>query len=1430
MRRKLILILSFALLVSILPLGRFLRVVPTAHAAAFTAGNLVVYRVGTGSGTLGTSAAAVFLDEYTPSGTLVQTIAMPTAVSGSNRRLTAAGSSTSEGFLTRSADGQYIVLAGYDADVGTATVASTTSATVNRVIGRVDASGTVNTSTALTDAISAGNARSAASTNGTDLWISGTSSGGGIRYATLGATTSTQISTTPTNLRQVNIFGGQLYVSSMSGTTRMATVGSGTPTTGSQTITNLTGLDSTNVNGPYGFFFADLNGGVAGNDTLYIADESSNIIRKFSLVSGTWTANGSVSATAVRGLTGAVNGGSVTLYVTSNGTTLSSLTDASGYNATITGSLTTLATAGSNTAFRGVALAPASGGGGGSTNPSGSGSATPSTVSPGDSTLLTVSVTPGTNPTSTGLAVTGNLTSIGGSSTQQFFDNGTNGDATSGDNIFSFSTTVAPGTTNGAKSLPVTITDAQARTGNTSISLTVQSPPTITAIYVIQGSNTTSPIVGQSVTTTGIVTGRKSNGYFIQDPNGDGNTNTSDALFVFTSGTPSGVALGDSVRVTGTVAEFISATSDEPTTPADPKTATELTSPTTTVLSSGNPLPAPLDQTIFNAAAASRGAELEKYEYMRVSVSSLTVSEPTNNNFGEFWGVTTGTPRPYREPGIEKGDPIPAADQGPYAGTQPPNVPIFDGNFERIMVDSDESLNAGGVRRSALMVTTGAVVTGLVGPLDYAFDNYRIVLDATASISVTPGITAAIPVPTRTAEEFTIGHANLENFGVSNAGFAGRLNKASLAIRNVMHTPDVLGMIEIFDLTTLQQLATKINNDVGNPSAVNYVAYLQEGIKPGDPNDFADDQDVGYLVNTARVSVVGSPTQYHQGNTFTYCNTTSVLHDRPAYVLNVTVPQTSGPAVPVTVILNHTKSLIASDSPLPYGTCGTGTEGARNREKRRLQAEDIADLIQTHASENLVVLGDLNAFDFNDGLGDIVGTLKGSPVPADQVVEPSTDRWTYTLTNLGNTLPASERYSFAFEGNAQALDHVLVSAPMLAHNTRFAYGRYNGDFSVDYAADTNRPERLADHDAAVAYFSFAVAQPDLAISKTADRNPAPVGLNFNYNITVTNTGSPASNTVVTDTLPSQVTLTATMTSQGTCSYDSGTRTVTCNLGTVSAGSPVNIRLTVKPREEGTLDNTASVTTSDTETSTANNSASVNGLPAVKETDLSVQKTAAPNPVFVSQNVTYTMVVKNNSTVSGATGVVLTDSLPAAMKFVSATTSQGSLITPPVGSNGIVTANLGSLGIGATATVTVTVSASAAGVITNTATVTGNESDPLAANNTDSATTSVTAVNLQKVLLAKQVLIGGCENTTGNVYLTGPAPTGGLTVALSTTSLAGVTVPASVFIPAGQMVSPAFNVTTSPVAAKQVGLVTATLGQSSVSRGLTINVGSGVCPP
>ncbi|MCC6995327.1 MAG: hypothetical protein IT370_12015 [Deltaproteobacteria bacterium] len=125
-------------------------------------------------------------------------------------------------------------------------------------------------------------------------------------------------------------------------------------------------------------------------------------------------------------------------------------------------------------------------------NPSGVGAANPATAQAGAMTLLTVAVTPGANPTSTGLGVSVNLSSIGGSATQAFFDDATNGDVTAGDNTFSFRATIAPATAAGTRGLNVTITDAQARTGTTSITLTVTAAPTNPTITTSANPNLTT--------------------------------------------------------------------------------------------------------------------------------------------------------------------------------------------------------------------------------------------------------------------------------------------------------------------------------------------------------------------------------------------------------------------------------------------------------------------------------------------------------------------------------------------------------------------------------------------------------------------------------------------------------------------------------------------------------------------------------------------------------------------------------------------------------------------------------------------------------------------------------------------------------------------------------------------------------------------------
>jgi hypothetical protein len=333
-----------------------------AQAASFSPGNVVVYRVGDGTSNLVNTGNPVFLDEYTPSGMLVQSIALPTTASGSTNQLIASGTAVSEGLLTRSVDRQYLLLTGYARNLGGSTALPATAATVvPRTVGRVKFDGSIDTTTALTDFASTNNPRGAASTDGLDIWVAGAA--GGVRYtrySQFGSTTSTLLNSTLTNLRQVAIASGQLYVSTQSGTAiRVGAVGTGTPTTGGQTITNLPGIPTSIA--PNGFFFADVPAG----SLLYVADDTTGggQIQKYSLVSGTWTANGSIAAATVRGITGTVSGSTVTLYATTSGAagtsgTLSAFTDTSGYNGAVSGSADSIATAASNEAFRGVALAP----------------------------------------------------------------------------------------------------------------------------------------------------------------------------------------------------------------------------------------------------------------------------------------------------------------------------------------------------------------------------------------------------------------------------------------------------------------------------------------------------------------------------------------------------------------------------------------------------------------------------------------------------------------------------------------------------------------------------------------------------------------------------------------------------------------------------------------------------------------------------------------------------------------------------------------------------------------------------------------------------------------------------------------------------------------------------------------------------------------
>ena len=568
------------------------------------------------------------------------------------------------------------------------------------------------------------------------------------------------------------------------------------------------------------------------------------------------------------------------------------------------------------------------------------------------------------------------------------------------------------------------------------------------AIHDIQGSGATSPLAGQTVTTTGIVTllktgtntGGAASSFFMQAPDAaaDADPNTSEGLLVFTSTVPS-VAVGDNVTVTGTVVEFNGMTEISP--------ASNIA-----VNSTGNALPTPvtLTTTILSPTAAPTQPQLEKYEGMRMSAASLTTTAP-NDNFYDVYVVITGVPRPLREPGIDISKPVPP---DPTTGTPDCCIPRWDENPERLLVDTN------GRAGSTLNAYTSLVVfSNIAGPLDFSFGEYRLIPDATPAAS--PNI-SVVPAPTPTANEFTVIGTNIRNFNNN----ATQRQKAALAIRDVLRLPDIIGLIEIFDIGDLQALAAEIQAISG----VTYAPYLTEA----DGTSEDSDQDVAFLIKTSRVAV-DSVTQELAGETFVEpgTGTTAILHDRPPLVMRGRV-EPAGANLPVIAIVNHTRSFIDVDA--------DPGDGPRVREKRKRQAESIATLFQSLQTNNpatsIISVGDYNAFQFNSGYDDTLATLKGNPTPDDMVVvDASPDLVNPNFFNLVDELPVDQQYSFNFEGTLQALDHILVNTVAHSRTTRSFIIHNNSDFpevpASAYTSNATRPESYSDHDIPIAYFSIS---------------------------------------------------------------------------------------------------------------------------------------------------------------------------------------------------------------------------------------------------------------------------------------------------------------------------------------------------------------------
>ncbi|MEM7114097.1 MAG: hypothetical protein AAF614_16805 [Chloroflexota bacterium] len=267
-----------------------------------------------------------------------------------------------------------------------------------------------------------------------------------------------------------------------------------------------------------------------------------------------------------------------------------------------------------------------------------------------------------------------------------------------------------------------------------------------------------------------------------------------------------------------------------------------------------------------------------------------------------------------------------------------------------------------------------------------------------------------------------------------------------------------------------------------------------------------------------------------------------------------------------------------------------------------------------------------------------------------------------------------------------------------------------GSWQVDLAGNPHQD----------AYIMHITETADVAIAVSDSPDPALVGDTVTYTINVENLGDfPATNPIVTNTLPANVTFVSAVASSGSCVENSGV--VTCQLADLASGATEEVTIEVIPTSAGSMMNETAVSADQPDPNPSNNehneTTTVNPPPP-NEADLALMKTAVAT-VNVEYMLPYTLTIQNNGP-DAATNVVLLDTLPAGVTFESVSSSHGTCSE----ANHEVSCQIGGLANGESAVVTIVVTPSEAGTIVNTAVVSSDEVDPDSNNNSASATTEV----------------------------------------------------------------------------------------------------------
>ncbi|MBD1824126.1 choice-of-anchor I family protein [Cyanobacteria bacterium FACHB-DQ100] len=580
----------------------------------------------------------------------------------------------------------------------------------------------------------------------------------------------------------------------------------------------------------------------------------------------------------------------------------------------------------------------------------------------------------------------------------------------------------------------------------------------------IQGAGHISSFNGKDVNNVqGIVTAVASNGFYLQDPIADNDIRTSEGIFVFTSSRPT-VVVGDAVQVSGRVTEF------RPGNNANNLTTTQITNPTINKISSGNALPATIalgngGRTIPTSIIENDASNVENngifdptqdgidfyesLEGMRVQINNPFTTSPTNS-FGEVWVL---------------------ADNGANATSQTARggslINPTDFNPERIQID--DNLFTGGMPE----VNVGAQLGTIVGVVNYNFNNYEV-LPSTAPTVVTPSsltkeVTSLVGDPNR----LTVATFNVENLDPGDS--AAEFNRLASAIVTNLKSPDIINLEEIQDNNGSTNDSV-VDASVTYQTLINAIAaaggptYQYRQINPVDDTNGGEPGGnirVGFLYNPQRVTFVDRPGGTSISNTIVTdvgndgipdLSASPGLIDPTNSAFNVSRKPLVGEFVfngqTVYVIGNHFNSK-GGDQPLfgPNQPPTLSSEVQRNQQATIVK-NFVQSILAINPNANVIVAGDLNDFEFSNPLN----ILKSGG-----------------LNNLIETLPANERYTYNFEGNAQTLDHILVSKNLLNQLNGFDVVHINSEF-VD---------QVSDHDPSVARFLFNSAPTALALSTTS---------------------------------------------------------------------------------------------------------------------------------------------------------------------------------------------------------------------------------------------------------------------------------------------------------------------------------------------------------